>query len=45
MQQQCLTTVRLKVWDINDTYLTVDVQIDSAKFKAGDTVKVTVEKI
>ena len=30
---------------IDDEYLTVDVQIDSSKFKRGDCVKVTVENI
>lgn len=36
--------VQEKIWDINDTYLTVEVQVDGGGFKSGDRVKVTVEK-
>jgi hypothetical protein len=36
--------VQEKVWGPNDTYLTVEVQVDSSRFKDGEKVKVTIEK-
>ena len=35
--------VKNNTWGIDDEYLTVEVQIDSSKFKRGDPVKVTIE--
>ncbi|MCK5012736.1 MAG: hypothetical protein KAS66_02865 [Candidatus Omnitrophica bacterium] len=37
--------VKNNTWGIDDEYLTVDVQVDSSKFKRGDHVKVTIENI
>ena len=37
-------TVQEKVWGPDDTYLTVEVQVDSGTFHEGESVKVTVEK-
>ena len=37
--------VKNNVWGLGDEYLTVEVQVDSSKFKRGDYVKVTVENI
>ena len=33
-----------KVWGPDDTYLTVEVQVDSSQFKRGDKVEVMVRK-
>lgn len=45
MQQQSTSYVKNNVWGPGDEYLTVDVQVDSSKFKRGEHVKVTVESI
>ena len=45
MQQISTSYVKNNTWGIDDEYLTVDVQIDSSKFKRGDRVKVTIESI
>lgn len=45
MQEIITSYVEKKVWDQDDEYLTVTVQVDSSKFKRGDSVKVTVDKI
>ena len=37
--------VKNNVWGPGDEYLTVEVQVDSSKFKRGDRVKVTIESI
>jgi len=37
--------VQMKVWGPDDTYLTVEVQVDSSHFKDGERVKVTIEKL
>ena len=45
-KQQIITSyVKNNVWGPDDEYLTVTVQVDSLKFKRGDLVKVTVDKI
>ena len=43
--QTSTTYVKNNTWGINDEYLTVDIQVDSSKFKRGEHVKVTVESI
>ena len=45
MQQQSTSYVKNNVWGPGDEYLTVEVQVDSSKFKRGDDVKITVEKL
>ena len=45
MQQQSTSHVKNNVWGPGDEYLTVEVQVDSSKFKCGDLVKVTVDKL
>lgn len=37
--------VQEKVWGPDDTYLTVEVQVDSMNFKDGEKVRVTIEKL
>ena len=37
--------VKNNVWGPDDEYLTVEVQVDGSKFKKGDAVKVTIEKL
>lgn len=44
MEQIITGHVNEKVWGPGDTYLTVEVQVDSSIFKSNDTVKVTVEQ-
>lgn len=41
------TTARVKnnVWDVDDEYLTVEVQVSSLDFKAGQRVRVSIEKL
>ena len=43
MKETIETYVKNNVWGIDDEYLTVEVQVD--KFRRGDKVKVTVEKM
>ena len=45
MQQIITSYVKNNVWGPDDEYLTVTVQVDSSKFKRGDLVKVTVDKL
>ena len=46
MSTQTITSyVKNNVWELGDEYLTVEVQVDSSKFKRGDLVKVTVDKL
>lgn len=45
MQQQSTSHVKNNAWGPGDEYLTVEVQVDSSKFKRGDLVKVTVDKL
>ena len=45
MQQIITSYVKNNVWDPGDEYLTVTVQVDSSKFKRGDLVKATVDKL
>ena len=46
MSTQTITSyVKNNVWEPGDKYLTVEVQVDSSKFKRGDLVKVTVDKL
>lgn len=45
MQQTITGRVNEKVWGPDDSYLTVEVQVDSSIFKSNQTVKVTVEEI
>ena len=45
MQEVITSYVNKNVWSQDDEYLTVTVQVDSAKFKRGDRVKVTVDKL
>ena len=37
--------VKNNVWGHGDEYLTVEVQVDSSKFKRGEHVNVTIENI
>jgi hypothetical protein len=37
--------VEERVWDHDDTYLVVEVQVDEAAFRKGDKVKITIQKI
>ena len=39
------THVQKRTWDRDDTYLVIEVQVDSSEFKNGDEVKVTIEKV
>ena len=39
------TSVKRKVWGFEDEYFVVEAQVDGSEFKAGDKVKVTIEKI
>lgn len=43
MKESTISYVKNNVWGIDDEYLTVEVQV--SKFKRGDKVKVTVEKV
>ena len=46
MSTQTITSyVKNNVWGPGDEYLTVEVQVDSSKFKRGALVKVTVDKL
>lgn len=45
MQQIITGRVKNNIWGHDDEYLTVEVQVDSLKFKRGDSVKVTIEKL
>ncbi|MCK4668162.1 hypothetical protein KAU33_15525 [Candidatus Dependentiae bacterium] len=45
MEQTITGRVKNNVWGPNDEYLTVEVQVDSLKFKEGDAVEVTVKKL
>lgn len=39
------TTVEEKRWGHDDYYNIITVQVDASKFKKGDRVKITIEKI
>ena len=43
--QMSTSHVQNNVWGSGDEYLTVTVQVDSSKFKRGDLVKVTIDKL
>lgn len=45
MEQTITGRVSKKVWGPEDTYLTVEVQVDESIFKSMETVKVTVAQI
>ena len=45
MTQQSTSHVKNNVLGPGDEYLTVTVQVDSSKFKRGDLVKVTIDKL
>lgn len=45
MQQISTGYVKNNTWGIDDEYLTVDIQVDSSKFKRGDRVIVTIDKL
>lgn len=45
MQQIITSYVDKKTWGPDDEYLTITVQVDSSKFKRGDLVEVTVDKL
>ena len=45
MQQIITSHVKNNVWGPRDEYLTVEVQVDSSKFKRGDQVKATIENV
>lgn len=44
VSQTTNSTVVEKIWDIDDTYLVVEVQVDDNKFKKGDNVQVIITK-
>ena len=39
------THVQKRIWDRDDTYLVIEVQVDELEFKKGDEVKVTIDKV
>lgn len=45
MQQISTSYVKNNVWGSGDEYLTVEVQVDSSKFRRGEHVNVTIESI
>ena len=45
MQEIITGRVKNNIWGHDDEYLTVEVQVDSSKFKPGDDVKITIEKL
>ncbi len=39
------TYIRSRQWDVDDSYLVVEVQVDSDVFKRNDKVTVTIEHV
>ena len=44
-KMETTTHVQKRIWDRDDTYLVIEVQVDELEFKKGDEVKVTIEKV
>jgi len=44
-KMETTTHVQRKVWDVDDDYLIIEVQVDESEFKKGDKVKVVIEKV
>lgn len=40
-----VATVDERIWDVDDTYLSITVQVDAQLFKKGEKVNVTIESI
>ena len=39
------TYIQKRIWDREDDYLVIEVQVDELEFKKGDEVKVTIKKV
>ena len=44
-KMETTTYIQKRIWDRDDDYLVIEVQVDELKFKKGDEVKVTIEKV